>query len=288
MFSSKHDTKNKEGNFNSDNFSQHHKPNVGENRSENSYNGNSGNMTSSRFNDNKPSTGKDNLYLSRGRNGFRGRGYSSRHYMRSNLNRDHSVNSNQADNEKVNGKNNIDQDKSKEQHLNDDVNNHKDLDVVHNAGHNESHDNEPEDNKNTVTENQIEKVESVQDLTDVNVITKEGSSIKENEGSNEESEVEIILDPQSKKAVENNEIHSISINNVTSGLNDLSINNNNQYDTIESSNSMEKEKDRVQTSQASKRYSTRRAASSQTNESSVSKESDNSRTSEIPPSGLCF
>ncbi|CAG8604729.1 5322_t:CDS:2 [Funneliformis caledonium] len=297
-FFSRYDAKNKEGSV--DDFNQYHKPNVGESRSENSYNDNGENISSSQLNDNKTSTEKDSMFQPRGRNGFRGRGYSSRHYMRSNLNRNSSFTSSHADNEVVNRKKNVDKDKSEEQ-LNDDVINTKDSDVVHNG----SHENLLEKNKDKVVENQVEEVRSAKDLADVNAAassssTKEGietkSSTKEQdkvyEGSNEGSEVEIILDPQSKKAIENNGTHSTSqsINNITSSLNDLSISNNKQNDTT---GSLSTDKDRVQTNQASKRYSTKRAASSsttqqqtQTNESSVKGVSNNSRTSEIPPSAV--
>ncbi|CAI2165665.1 6321_t:CDS:2 [Funneliformis geosporum] len=292
-FFSKFDAKNKEGSVNSDDFNQNNKPSVGENVSENSYNDNGENITSSQLNDNNPSTEKDSMSQSRGRNGFRGRGYSSRHYMRSNLNRDRSFNSSQVVNEMVNGKKNVVQDKSVKQHLNEDVKNTKVSDVVHNG----SNENELEKNKDKVAEIQVEEVRKEQDSTDVNAIasssfttggTESKSSTKEQdrvyEGSNEGSEVEIILDPQSKKAIENNGTHSTSesINNITSSFNDLSISNNNQND-----------KDRVQTNQASKRYSTKRAASSSTiqqqtptNESSLKEVSNNSRTSEIPPSAV--
>src|SRR5205814_2820845 len=117
-------------------------------RSESSYNGNSRNVAStSRFNDNKPFAGKDNSFLPKVGNGFRGRGYSSRHYMRSSLNRD---NSNQADVSEMDGKHNLNQDKnSKEQHLNSDDVDNKDSHVTHNNGQQESHENEVEENVNT-------------------------------------------------------------------------------------------------------------------------------------------
>jgi hypothetical protein len=311
MFLSKYDAPHRGGNVSSNNFN-HHKSNVRGSRSENSYNGNGKNVTStSRFNDNKSYTGKDNSFPPKGGNGFRGRGYSSRHYMRSSLNRDHSFNSNQPDVSEADGKHNLSQDKnSKEQRSKSDDVDNKDSHVIHNNGQQESHENEVEENINTVTEYQIEKAEPAQELTDVtshvnitsSLFTKEGtdsgSPIKEQESVHEKSEeygTEIILDSQNKKAIEDNVTQSISqsINNVTSSINELSINNN-QSDTIVTLPSTSMDKDRVQTSQASKRYSTRRAASfsitqpTQTSDSPVSGISNNSRTSEIPPSGLCF
>ncbi|RIA95297.1 hypothetical protein C1645_495269 [Glomus cerebriforme] len=293
--------KNKRGNINSNNFNNH-KSSIRESRSENSYNSNSRNVTStSRFSDSKSFAGK-------GRNGFRGRGYSSRHYMRSSLNRDHSFNSNHAE---TDGKHSINQDKnSKKQHSNnDDVDNIKGSHVVHNTGQQECHENEFEDNKNTIAEYQIEKVELVQDPTDatsrVDITSgshteermEPGSPIKEQkrvyEKSDENFGVENNFDSQNKKAIEDNATHSTlqSINNVTSSFNDLSINNN-QSDIIGSLPSTLIDKDRVQINQASKRYSTRRAASfsitqpAQTNDPSVSGIPNNSRTSEIPPSAV--
>ncbi|CAG8600913.1 3821_t:CDS:2 [Rhizophagus irregularis] len=309
MFLSKYDTNHRRGNGSSSNF-KHHKSSVRGSRSENSYNGNDGNVSStSRFNDNKSYTGKDNSFPPKGGNGFRGRGYSSRHYMRSGLNRDHSFNSNQADVSEVDGKHNLSQDKnSKEQRSNNDSVDNKDSHIIHNNGQQESRENKIEENINIVAEYKIEKAEPAQESTDitshVNItsssFTKEGtdsgSPIKEKENVyeklEEESGVEIILDSQSKKAIEDNVTPiSQSINNVTSSFNELSINNN-QSDTIVSLPSTLMDKDKVQTNQASKRYSTRRAASfsitqpTQTNDSPASGISNNSRTSEIPPSAV--
>jgi hypothetical protein len=304
MFLPKYDTRNKGENINSNNLN-HHKSSVRESRSENS---NSGKIAS---------TAKDNSFLSK--SGFHGRGYSSRHYMRSSLNRDHSFNYNQTDG-KVDVRNNIDQDKSKGQQLNgNDVDNIKNSHAVCNAGQHESSENEFKDNINTVAKYQTEKVKSAQGSTDVtpnvNVSsssfakerTELGSLIKDQESVYEKSnkgsepEVDIVLDSQSRKANIDNETNSISrsINNVTSSFNDLSINNN-PSDIIESLLSTSIDKDRVQTNQASKWYSTKRAASSSitqqthtndtndSNDSLVSGASDHSRTSEIPPSGLCL
>ncbi|CAB4429723.1 unnamed protein product [Rhizophagus irregularis] len=278
MFLSKYDTNHRRGNGSSSNF-KHHKSSVRGSRSENSYNGNDGNVSStSRFNDNKSYTGKDNSFPPKGGNGFRGRGYSSRHYMRS------------------------------EQRSNNDSVDNKDSHIIHNNGQQESRENKIEENINIVAEYKIEKAEPAQESTDitshVNItsssFTKEGtdsgSPIKEKENVyeklEEESGVETILDSQSKKAIEDNVTPiSQSINNVTSSFNELSINNN-QSDTIVSLPSTLMDKDKVQTNQASKRYSTRRAASfsitqpTQTNDSPASGISNNSRTSEIPPSAV--
>lgn len=306
MFLSKYDTNHRRGIGSSSNF-KHHKSSVRGSRSENSYNENDGNVSStSRFNDSKSYTGKDNSFPPKGGNGFRGRGYSSRHYMRSGLNRDHSFNSNQADVSEVDGKHNLSQDKnSKEQRSNNDNVDNKDSHVIHNNGQQESRENKIEENINIVAEYKIEKAEPAHDITShVNItsssFTKEGtdsgSPIKEKENVyeklEEESGVEIILDSQSKKAIEDNVTPiSQSINNVTSSFNELSINNN-QSDTIVSLPSTLMDKDKLQTNQASKRYSTRRAASfsitqpTQTNDSPASGISNNSRTSEIPPSAV--
>ncbi|GBC04937.1 hypothetical protein RclHR1_05960005 [Rhizophagus clarus] len=303
MFLSKYDTNHRDGIISSNNFNNH-KSSVRGSRSENSYNRNG--RSTSQINDNKPYTGKDNSFPPKGGNGFRGRG---RHYMRSSLNRDHSFNSNQADVIEADKKHKLSQDKnSKEQSsISDDVDN-KGSQVIHNNEQQESHESKAEENINTVVEYQIEKAEPAQESTNVtshvnitpSSFTKEEtgseSPIKEQETicekSEEEPGVEIILDSQSKKAIEDNVTHSISqsINNVTSSFNELSINHN-QSDTIVSLPSTSMDKDRVQTN-ASKRYSTRRAASfsitqlTQTSDSPVSGISNNSRTSEIPPSAV--